>query len=171
MKVVITGATGLVGRAVASHLSTLGHRVEGFSRPSDWNPDRGFIDVRRLEGAEAVIHLAGENIASGRWTAARKKRILESRKKGTGLLADALAKMEHPPKVLVSASAIGYYGDRGEAILDEQKRSGSGFLAEVCREWEDATAPAQGRGMRVIKLRIGMVLSADGGAQIGRAHV
>jgi uncharacterized protein (TIGR01777 family) len=164
MKVVITGATGLVGRALTAHLSALGHRVEAFSRPSDWNPDSGSINTKKLEGADAVVHLAGENIASGRWTSARKHRILNSRKAGTRLLAGALANMQPPPKVLVSASAIGYYGNRGDAVLDEASGAGQGFLTEVCREWEGATARAQDRGIRVVNLRIGIVLSAAGGA-------
>jgi TIGR01777 family protein len=164
MKVLITGATGFVGRALTTHLSALGHKVEGFSRPSDWNPDTGTINPARLEGVDAVIHLAGENIASGRWTAARKTRILDSRKKGTRLLADALARLQHPPKVLVSASAIGYYGDHGNDWLDEDSRPGNGFLPEVCREWEHATAPAKARGIRVVNLRIGIVLGREGGA-------
>jgi hypothetical protein len=164
MRVVITGATGLVGHALTPHLTAMGHRVEGFSRPSDWDPDAGSISTARLQGADAVIHLAGENIASGRWTAARKNRILNSRTKGTRLLAEALAAMEQRPKVLVSASAVGFYGDRGNTVLDEDSESGAGFLPEVCREWERATAPAQARGIRVVNLRIGIVLSADGGA-------
>ena len=164
MKVLITGATGFVGRALTAHLSALGHKVEGFSRPSDWNPDMGAINPARLEGVDAVIHLAGENIASGRWTSARKTRILDSRKKGTRLLADALAGLERPPKVLVSASAIGYYGDRGNELLDEDSRPGNGFLPEVCREWEHATEPAKARGIRVVNLRIGIVLGREGGA-------
>src|SRR5262245_34948910 len=119
MKVLITGATGFVGRMLATHLRRVGHEVDEFRRPSDWNPDSGFINPSRLEGVDAVVHLAGENIASSRWTAERKARILDSRKKGTRLIAEAMAGLDRPPKVLVSASAIGYYGDCGNAVLNE----------------------------------------------------
>jgi uncharacterized protein (TIGR01777 family) len=111
-----------------------------------------------------VIHLAGENIASCRWTAARKAKILDSRRKGTRLLSTALADLRHPPKALISASAIGYYGDRGEEILEEQSGPGRGFLADVCKEWESATSAAAANGIRVVQLRIGIVLSSEGGA-------
>jgi uncharacterized protein (TIGR01777 family) len=164
MKIFITGATGLVGRALTHHLKSAGHDVHPFARPTDWNPDAGFIDRERLEGCDAVIHLAGENIAAGRWTPARKTKILDSRRKGTQLLAETLGSLQHPPKTLISASAIGYYGDRGEEILDEQSNAGRGFLAEVCKEWESATTPASDRGIRVVRLRIGIVLSSEGGA-------
>jgi uncharacterized protein (TIGR01777 family) len=164
MKIFITGATGLVGRALTDHLKSVGHDVHPFARPTDWDPENGFINRDRLEGCDAVIHLAGENIASGRWTATRKTMILDSRRKGTRLLAATLAGLRHPPKVLISASAIGYYGDRGAEILDEQSCRGRGFLADVCEEWESATAVAADRGIRVVCLRTGIVLSSKGGA-------
>ena len=164
MKIFVTGATGFVGRALTNYLRSVGNDVHPFARPTDWNPDTGFINRERLEGCDAVIHLAGENIASGRWTAARKAKILDSRRKGTRLLSTALADLRHPPKALISASAIGYYGDRGEEILEEQSGPGRGFLAEVCKEWESATSAAAASGIRVVQLRIGIVLSSEGGA-------
>ena len=164
MRVLITGATGLVGRALKAHLESSGYSVEQFARPADWNPETGTINASRLEGLDAVVHLAGENIAGGRWTPARKTRIRDSRSKGTRLLAATLAKVQRPPRVLISASAIGYYGDQGSTILDEHSPAGEGFLPEVCQEWEGATLPARARGIRVVNLRIGIVLSRDGGA-------
>jgi uncharacterized protein len=130
-----------------------------------WDPDSGTIDGSALEGVDAVIHLAGESI-SRRWTRALKKRILDSRAKGTKLLADALAKLTRPPKVLVSTSAIGIYGDRaGSETLDETAAPASDdFLADVCKQWEAATAPAAAAGIRVVELRVGIVLSGAGGA-------
>jgi uncharacterized protein (TIGR01777 family) len=121
------------------------------------------IDVSALEGIDAVVHLAGENIAA-RWTATQKAKIRDSRVRGTQLLCETLARLSSPPQVLVSASAIGYYGDRGEEILTEESPPGRGFLPEVCRAWEAATEAAKQRGMRVVILRLGMVLSAAGGA-------
>jgi hypothetical protein len=122
------------------------------------------VDLSAFSGVEAVIHLAGENIASGRWTAARKQRILESRVKGTKLIAETIGRLEPPPSVFVSASAIGYYGDRGSEVLREESPPGTGFLADVCRQWEAATDPATRKGVRVVHLRTGLVLSAAGGA-------
>jgi uncharacterized protein len=164
MKIFVTGATGFVGRALTKYLRSVGNDVHPFTRPTDWNPDTGFINRERLEGCDVVIHLAGENIASGRWTAARKAKILDSRRKGTRLLSTALADLRDPPKTFISASAIGYYGDRGEEMLNEQSGPGRGFLPEVCNAWESATAPAVDRGIRVVHLRIGIVLSSEGGA-------
>jgi uncharacterized protein (TIGR01777 family) len=117
-----------------------------------------------MEGLDAVVHLAGENIATGRWNAAKKARIRDSRVQGTRLLCEALAQLVHPPRVLISTSAIGYYGDRGAHTLRENSAPGRGFLAEVCQAWEAATAPAVQRGLRVVLLRLGMVLSPTGGA-------
>lgn len=164
MKVLITGATGLVGRALTTHLRALGLEVKPLMRPLDWDPDSGTIDRKCLEGADAVVHLAGENIASRRWTAATKQRILESRARGTDLLARTVAGLKRPPKVLISASATGYYGDRGSTILDESSPRGDGFLAEVCKQWEAATWAATNAGIRAVRLRTGIVLSRDGGA-------
>ena len=128
-----------------------------------WDPEHA-TPLTALDGVDAVVHLAGENIASGRWTPERKRKIHESRAKGTRVLAEALAALPHPPRVLVSASAIGIYGDRGDAILDETSAPGDGFLADVCRAWEAATAPLAAAGTRVVHLRFGVVLTPSGGA-------
>jgi uncharacterized protein (TIGR01777 family) len=154
----------MIGRALTRHLQSHGHSVEPLSRPTDWDPQAGVIHPTRLEGFDAVVHLAGENIADGRWTPERKEKLLNSRLKGTRLLATTLAGLERPPKVLVSASAIGYYGNRGSTILNEESPPGKGFLSEVCKQWEGATSPANACGIRVVNLRIGIVLSRDGGA-------
>lgn len=171
MKILITGSTGLVGSALVSHLAAHGHRplhmVRRPPRGADeirWDIEAGTLDPSSLEGLDAVVHLAGENIASGRWTEERKRRILQSRVLGTRLLARSLARLDTPPGVLVSVSAVGYYGDRGEEALDEESGPGTGFLAEVCRAWEAEAAPAAARGIRVVHPRLGMVLSARGGA-------
>jgi hypothetical protein len=129
-----------------------------------WDPETGIREPASLEGIDAVVHLAGENIASGRWTPERKARIRDSRVKGTRTLCETLARLTQPPKVLLSASAIGYYGDRGAEPLWEQSIAGEGFLADVCRAWEDATQPAVEKGIRVALLRLGIVLSPSGGA-------
>jgi uncharacterized protein (TIGR01777 family) len=128
-----------------------------------WNPDTGQIDLGRAGDIDAVIHLAGETIAQ-RWTPKTKQRIRDSRVEGTRLLAETLATMPAPPKVLVCASATGFYGDRGEEWLDEKSAPGAGFLADVCQEWEQAAQPARERGIRVVHLRIGIVLTPKGGA-------
>lgn len=171
MNVLMTGSSGLIGSALAPFLGGRGHGVRRLRRtPSDaadetsWDPSDGTFANGALEGIDAVVHLAGENIAGGRWTATQKARIRESRVNGTRRLCQALAGLESPPKVLVSASAIGFYGDRGDEILDESAPVGSGFLPEVCQEWEAATSPARDRGIRVVSLRVGIVLSPDGGA-------
>lgn len=129
-----------------------------------WGPDQGSVATPGLEGMDAVVHLAGENIATGRWTAAKKTRIYNSRVQGTRLLCEALAQLINPPKVLVSASAIGYYGDRGDRVLREDSPPGDDFLAHVCRAWEEAVEPARQRGIRVVNMRFGIVLSPAGGA-------
>jgi len=172
MKVLVTGSGGLVGSALVSQLESDGHTVARLVRSKRgageaqvlWDPQAGAIDSASLEGLDAVVHLAGESIAGGRWTAARKARILESRVKGTSLLAETLAGLRERPKVLVSASAVGYYGDRGEEALREENASGSGFLAGVCRQWEAAAAPAAQSGIRVVHPRFAMILSTAGGA-------
>jgi len=171
-RVVISGATGLIGRALSGALTTAGHDVVRLtrrptpSRPDEigWDPAAGRLDTAGLAGANAVVHLAGESVAGGRWTDARKRAIRESRTAGTHLLATALAGLAQPPRVLVSASAIGYYGDRGDELLTEDSSPGSGFLAEVARAWEAAADPARRAGIRVVHPRIGMVLAAHGGA-------
>ncbi len=153
-------------------LAARGHRIVRLVRragarvPDEvaWDPAAGRIDAPALEGVEVAIHLAGENIGARRWTAARKARIRESRVGGTRLLAEALARLRRTPRVLICASATGYYGPRGEEILIEESAPGTGFLAEVCRDWEAAAAPARDAGIRVAHLRSGLVLSRSGGA-------
>ena len=176
MKVIVTGSTGLVGRALVRSLLADGHEVtrvvrgdaQGFRAPGTaavhWDPERGEIDAQALEGHDAAVHLAGENIGEGRWDDAKKRRIIESRVKGTTLLAGTLAGLSAKPGVLVSASATGFYGDRGAEILREESASGSAFVSEVCREWEKATLQASQAGIRVVHLRIGVVLDGEGGA-------
>jgi uncharacterized protein (TIGR01777 family) len=138
--------------------------VRDGEREIRWDPDGGQIDAAELNGVDGVVHLAGENIAGRRWSADFKRRILESRTRGTRLLATTLAGLDMKPSVLVSASATGFYGNRGAEPVDESSPSGSGFLAEVCREWEAATEPARDAGIRVVNLRTGVVLSPNGGA-------
>ena len=171
MKVLISGSTGLIGSALVSLLTNEGHDVVRLVRSAPksdgsevhWDPESGRIDNAGLEGMDAVVHLAGENIGAGRWTRDRKARIFDSRVKGTRLLCESLANLAQPPKVLVSASAIGYYGDHDEEILNEGSISGFGFLAEVCIEWEIATEPLAQTEIRVVNLRMGIVLSLEGG--------
>jgi hypothetical protein len=173
MKVVVSGSSGLVGSALVPFLTDAGHQVVRLvrSQPAPgasevrWDPDSEEINKAALEGVEAAVHLAGESIAAGRWTAAKKARIQESRAKGTRLLAEALAGLEQRPNVLVSASGVHYYGDRGDEALTENSGSGSAmFLSNVCRQWEAATEPAAGAGIRVVNLRFGVILSTAGGA-------
>ena len=173
MNVLVSGATGLIGSALIPELEAGGHRVSRLTRSPEveddvgWDPATGEIDASRLEGHEAAVHLAGESIAEGRWTPQKKRRIMESRRQGTSLLATALARLPTPPNVMVSASAVGYYGDRGNEVLREDSRPGSDFLAAVCREWEAAAEPARQAGIRVVHPRFGLVLSPKGGA-LGR---
>lgn len=170
LRILVTGAGGLIGSALVPYLTTGGHAVVRLGRAAGgadavhWDPAAGTIDRAALEGVDAVVHLAGESVAGGRWTAEKKARIRDSRVDGTRLLADALAGLARPPKVLVSASAIGIYGDRGADVVREDSPPGAGFLADVCRAWEGATAAATARGIRVVHLRLGVVLSAAGGA-------
>jgi uncharacterized protein len=171
VKIVISGAGGLIGSELASSLAKNNHKILRLVRKQlpgvdeiSWNPSTGKLDQKSLEGVDAVVHLAGENIAGGRWTAEKKRLIRESRITGTRLLAQSIAHLFEPPKVLVSVSAIGYYGNRGEEELNEDSSPGTGFLSDVCREWEDATTPALMRGIRVVIPRLGMALSASGGA-------
>lgn len=172
MHVLVTGASGLVGRALVPFLTTGGHTVTRLVRSSTrpvpgtlpWNPATRSIPTPALEDLDAVVHLAGENIAAKRWTPAQKAQIRDSRVEGTRLLCEALAQLVHPPKVLVCASAIGYYGHRGDRVLREESPPGRGFLAEVCQAWEAAAAPAVQRGLRVVFLRFGVILHSKGGA-------
>jgi len=168
----ITGSTGLVGTSLSAALEARGDQVRRLvrrevrdpQREIRWDPGAGQIDAAALEGIEAVVHLAGEGIADHRWTDEFKRKILDSRQLGTQTLCDALAGLQNKPRVVVSASAIGYYGDRGEESVDESSPPGQGFLAHVCKAWEAATQPARDAGIRVVNLRIGVVLSRDGGA-------
>jgi uncharacterized protein (TIGR01777 family) len=165
-RVAITGATGLVGSELAAFLGGAGHDVVPVSRRAGlrWDPDRGEIDAAGFEGVEAVVHLAGESVGTEPWTAERKARITASRVDSTTLLCRTLAGLTHKPKVLISASAVGYYGDAGEVAVDESSPRGEGFLADVCEAWEAPTRIAAEAGIRVVNLRIGIVMSARGAA-------
>jgi uncharacterized protein (TIGR01777 family) len=176
MKFLVSGASGLIGTALCAALEADGHQVLRLSRQEakrktdkrliNWNPEDGRLDIAELEklnGVEAVVHLAGESII-GRWTQSKKRSISESRVEGTRLLSEALAQLPKPPNVAVFASAVGYYGHLGSEVLREDSASGKGFLAGVCREWENAAHPAREAGIRTVNARLGVVLSGDGGA-------
>ncbi len=172
MKVLISGSHGLVGSALIKSLTNDGHEVIRLVRHArtvgapeiEWQPDKGIIDKQQLEGLEAVVHLAGENIAEGRWTAEKKRSIRDSRINGTTLLSETLATLQNPPAVFLSASAIGYYGNRGDEVLTETSAPGNDFLARVCQEWEQATTPASEQGIRTVLARFGIILAENGGA-------
>ena len=171
MKILIGGSHGLVGTALTNSLAAEGHEVfrlvrhyPGSEAEIEWSPDRYSIQLARIEGFDAVVNLAGESIAEGRWTEAKKQRIRESRVKGTRLLGDALANLTDRPKTFICASAIGYYGNRGDEVLTETSAPGNDFLAEVCVEWEKATALATEKGIRVVNTRFGVILDSKGGA-------
>jgi len=169
MRVVIAGASGLVGSALIPELENNGHDVVRLVRNSpragelEWHPNQDEIDPAMLDGFDAVINLAGESIAEGRWTEEKKKRIRDSRVHGTHLLSEGIAKLTRKPRAFLCASATGIYGDRGDERLDEQSESGGGFLAGVCREWEKACEPAIKAGVRVVNLRFGPILARAGG--------
>src|SRR5205823_7957653 len=156
MKILVAGASGLVGSALIPSLESDGAEINRLVRSSpkaneiEWHPNHGGIDATRLEGFDAIINLAGENIAEGRWTDEKKRKIHDSRVNGTHLLAEAIAKLTQRPRAFLCASATGFYGDRDDEMLDETSDSGDGFLADVCREWERATAPAAKAGVRVV---------------------
>jgi uncharacterized protein (TIGR01777 family) len=172
MKILVSGSHGLVGKALTHSLTTEGHEVLGLVRRArafgapevEWHPTHGQVDVQHLEGFDVVVHLAGESIASGRWTDSKKRAIRESRVKGTSLLSEALAQLSRPPSVFLCASAIGFYGNRGDELLTEQSAPGEDFLSSVCVEWENATKPAMEKGIRTIHARFGVILDPDGGA-------
>ena len=171
MKIVISGSSGMVGSRLRERARAEGHvplRLLRDKRGGDdslyWDPSAGVLDASQLEGVDAIVNLAGENIADGRWSDERKRRLRESRIKSTELLAKTVAQLEKPPAVLLSASAIGYYGDRGSETLTEESAVGMGFLADLCKDWEGATRLASEAGVRTVLLRIGVVLSKDGGA-------
>lgn len=171
MQVGITGSSGLIGTALVEHLTAAGHVAVPIVRRSpgvgeiEWDPVGGQLDVERLQPLHAVVHLAGAGIGDHRWTDDYKRTLLDSRVDGTTLLAESLAQLgEEGPTTLISGSAIGFYGDRGDEVLTEQSESGDGFLAEICRRWEASTEAAEAAGVRVAHIRTGIVLSPDGGA-------
>jgi uncharacterized protein len=170
MRIAVTGATGLVGTALVARLATLGHDVARVVRSGNagndisWDPASRTIDPGAFDDFDAVVHLAGAGIADHRWTDDYKRQLVESRTIGTALVAETIAGATNRPTVLLSASAIGWYGSRGDEELDETSAKGSGFLSDLCARWEAATAPAEEAGTRVVHLRTGIVLSADGGA-------
>ncbi len=169
MRILITGASGLVGTALSAYLQGCGHRVVPLvrTRRNDqpwWDIGAGTLDWGAEPHFEAVIHLAGESIMSGRWTAAKKERIRMSRVSGTTLLAQSMREKEIKPELFICCSAVGFYGDRGDEELTEQSPAGTGFLSQVCQEWEAACAPAVDAGIRTVNTRFGMVLSPNGGA-------
>ncbi|WP_147942240.1 TIGR01777 family oxidoreductase [Microbispora sp. CSR-4] len=171
MTTVVTGSSGLLGTALVSALRADGHQVRRLVRrapagPDEcfWDPEGDVLDPAALEGADAVVHLAGAGIGERRWTEAYKRELVGSRVSGTHVLATAMARAERGPRVLLSSSAIGFYGDTGDRAVDESAPAGTGFLADLARAWEAATAPAEEAGVRVTLLRSGMVLSGRGGA-------
>ncbi|MFZ2633112.1 MAG: TIGR01777 family oxidoreductase [Desulfosalsimonadaceae bacterium] len=172
LNILVSGASGLLGSVLIPFLTTGGHRVMQLVRRQPdktkgeifWNPSAGKLNLDAAGKIDAVIHLSGENIGEGRWTLAKKRRIIDSRTKTTGLIAETIARMKTPPKVFLCASAIGYYGDRGDALLDESDISGRDFISDVCKQWEASANPAIQAGIRTVNLRIGIVFSPQGGA-------
>lgn len=171
MRIAITGSTGLIGSVLVPHLRAAGHETVSLVRraptsPAEvqWDPSRGVLNAKDLEGVNAVVHLAGAGIGDKRWTDSYKREILESRTKSTELLAQRMTEVENKPSVFLSGSAIGVYGPRGDEELSENASHGSTFLADVCERWESATGPAQAAGIRTVHLRTGIVLSTQGGA-------
>lgn len=169
MRILITGASGLLGGALSQHWLIAGHEVLTLSRGESagknwWDPESGEVSISAPEAIDAVVHLSGENVADGRWTEAKKQRLIQSRVRTTRLISEYFAGQETKPAVMIVASGISYYGDTGDQLVDESAASGGMFLSEVCREWESAADPARESGIRVIHARLGMVLSSDGGA-------
>ncbi len=169
MKILIAGSSGLIGQALREYFVSRGEEVfrlirsNGIKKGILWDPAEGKINAEQIEGFDAVINLAGENIASY-WTKSKKKKILESRIQSTETLSHCLATLKKPPKVFINASAIGFYGSKGDEILSEASPQGSGFLSSVCKQWEAATKPAVDKGIRTVFLRTGIVISTEGGA-------
>ena len=172
MRILLSGASGLIGSHLGPFLTKRGHEVVRLVRGSakssadsiSWDPARGQISLSPEEPIDVIINLAGENLGAKRWSRERKQEFLQSRVRSTSLLAETAARMKNPPHLFVNASGINFYGDRGDTLVTEDNRVGSGFLAEICTAWEDATASAQRAGVRTVKARFGMVLSRDGGA-------
>lgn len=192
MRILITGSRGLIGSALVPFLKAEGHETARVVRPGSnraagvhaagdsaardsaagnraagdilWDPAAGHVDSGAMEGFDAAIHLAGENLGEGRWSVERKRALIDSRVQGTRLLSETLAKLRHPPGTLVSVSAIGYYGDRGDELVTEESAAGVGFLPEIAQAWEAAAEPARRAGLRVVHPRLAMVLSTRGGA-------
>ncbi len=172
MRVAVTGSSGFIGSALCSRLEVLGHEVTRVVRHTSrdagrtlaWDPDAGTIDAQGLEGLDGVVHLAGAGVADHRWTPARKQLVLESRTHSTALLSSALAGLKTPPRVMVSGSAVGFYGDCGNETVTEDHAPGGDFLASVCQAWEAAAVPASQAGIRVSFARTGLVLATGGGA-------
>jgi uncharacterized protein (TIGR01777 family) len=172
VRILVSGSSGLVGSALVPSLGTGGHQVVRLVRTPPtagtagilWDPARGVLDAASLEGFDAMVHLAGEALVPGRWNAARKARIRDSRVGGTRLLAETITRLARPPQVFLCASAVGYYGNRGDELLREDAPPGRDYLAEVCRAWEEAAEPAARKGTRVVQHRFGVILSPKGGA-------
>lgn len=176
-RIAVTGASGLIGAALVRSLRADGHEVVRLVRhPAragdevEWDPKRGYVDVAGLVGCDAVVHLAGAGVGDHRWTAAYKREIRDSRVLGTSAIAEAVASLDVPPKVLLSGSAIGYYGDTGDRAVDESAPAGEGFLPSVCVEWEAATAAAEEAGVRTVHARTGLVVGREGGAWGGSSR-
>jgi hypothetical protein len=170
MKIIISGASGLVGQALTASLARQGHEIVRLVRSAkprgedeaSWNPTKGLLDPEAIDGADAVINLNGRNIGAGRWTAAVKNELRTSRLDATRTLVQAIGRCEQPPRVLINASATGFYGERGDDEVDEQANAGDGFLAELARDWETAALEAESETTRVVLLRFGMILADDG---------
>ncbi len=168
MKILISGSTGFIGTKLVDRLRASGHDVTRLVRSSSdtglfWDPYKSNVDISRMEGYDAFVHLSGESI-NGRWTASKKKKIMNSRIISTRFLAECISKLKNPPKAFICSSAIGYYGNRGDEELTESSSAGTGFLAEVCKAWEAETKPIEVKGIRVVNVRTGLVLSPEGGA-------
>lgn len=172
MKIAITGSSGLIGNAIKTALVSRGDQVVELQRGKDWqcdlaqSPEHDYANASAFENCDGVIHLSGEPIAQGRWNDAKKKAIRDSRVRGTAVIARTLAQLPeaHRPRVFIVASATGYYGSRGDLSLSETADQGQGFLADTCKQWEDAAAPASQAGIRVVNIRLGLVLAKEGGA-------